>query len=215
VERCQSGIRTLATFGVSSNTAGERPGAVIPVPGRPEEHRGFCATELHPATLAGGPALREGWWVVLAAHPPLARSRHGEEDAQRQLVQNNVGSVRGHSAAVRKVAKWCELLRLFSCPVPSPSPPLPSSCSMPAARPGSGLWLQTKPHLLSPTSCPRQEKKSIHSLSKRVDELLIKVLGSCQRGASRVGLFMCRDPCLRGRWLLNSCLVPGVFISGG
>lgn len=47
--------------------------------------------------------------------------QRGGEDAQHQLVQNNAGFVRGRGAAVMKVAKLRELLRLFASPLPSPA----------------------------------------------------------------------------------------------
>lgn len=57
-------------------------------------------------------------------------------------------------------------------------------------------------------------KKSIHSLSKCIDKLLIKVLGSCQRAESwvRTG---CWCAVILTWWLLKSCFIPSVFISGG
>lgn len=94
-------------------------------------------------------------------HLLVAVSQCGGEDAQCLLVQNNVSFVRGCRAAVMKVAKLCELLHLFA----SPFLPHPSSCSVLAAQPGSGLRLQIKPQLLflSPPG------KEIHPLTEQIN----------------------------------------------
>lgn len=74
----------------------------------------------------------------------------------------------------------CELLPLFTFPVPSP----PQQLQGAVLQSGSGLGLQTKPQLLFPASCPLEgERKSILLLGNRRDKGLIEVLGNCQTGA--------------------------------
>lgn len=116
--RCQGGIWVLAMFGMSCNVAGEQPRAIIHARRRSTEgstpSQCHCAPPSRPCPRRRASPGRGS--VGSPGCSSVAVSQCSGEDAQHQLVQNNVGFVRGHRAAVMKVAKLCGLLCLFASP---------------------------------------------------------------------------------------------------